>query len=289
MTLPNLLLILFSACIHVVSHVVLRKAVNRTAALWWVMLWGQILFAPVLITNWQAVSWGVLAILVVSAVFESGYYLGIARAYSFGDEISVIYPLARGTAPVLLLIWTAVLLREPAQLGGALGVVVIALGLYLINLPRLGAWREPLRAMGRPGPRWAIFAGVCISFYSVIDRVGVTLLDPLLYTYIMLTITWLMVTPVMLRQVGWAGMKAEFSHNRLGIIIAGLTNIAAYAIVLYTVSHGTPASYAGATREMSVVLGVLIGLLYLGEKRTVMKLAGAACVAGGVVLIKLLG
>jgi drug/metabolite transporter (DMT)-like permease len=289
MTLPNLLLILFSACIHVVAHIILRKAVNRTAALWWVMLCGQILFVPILFTNWQSVSPTAWVVLILSAVFEAGYYLGIARAYSHGDEISVIYPLARGTAPILLLIWVTLFLREPAQPGGALGVIIIALGLYLINLPRLGAWREPLQAISRPGPRWALFAGFCISCYSVIDRVGVTLLNPLLYTYIVLSITWLMVTPVVLRQAGWGAMKAEFVRNRLGTIIAGITNIAAYAIVLYTVSNGTPASYAGAIREVSVVLGVLIGILFLGEKRTVMKVVGAASVAGGVVLIKLLG
>jgi drug/metabolite transporter (DMT)-like permease len=289
MTFPNLFLILFSACIHVVAHVILRKATNRSAALWWVMLCGQILFAPVLFTNWQSISLPAWGVMVLSAIFEAGYYLGIARAYSFGDEISVIYPLARGTAPILLLIWATLFLREPAQPGGALGVIAIALGLYLINLPRLGAWREPLQAMSRPGPRWALFAGFCISCYSVIDRVGVTLLNPLLYTYLAIFITLLMVTPVILPQAGWGAMKAEFARNRLGIIIAGLTNIAAYAIVLYTVRNGTPASYAGAAREVSVVLGVLIGIMFLGEKRTVMKVVGAACVAGGVVLIKLLG
>lgn len=289
MTLLNLLLILFSACIHVVAHVVLRRAVNRTAAIWWVMLFGEILFFPILFTNWQdipLVAWG---IMVLSAVFEVGYYYGIARAYGTGDEISIIYPLARGTAPVLLLIWTTLLLREIARPGGAIGVVVIAAGLYLINLPRLGAWREPLRALTRPGPRWALFVGLCISLYSVVDRVGVTYLNPLLYTYISITLTFIFITPIVWREAGWGVLKTELRRNWLGSVIAGFTNLAAYAIVLYTVSNGTPASYAGATREISVVFGVLIGILFLGERRTVMKLIGAACVAGGVVLIKLLG
>ncbi len=289
MTLPNLLLILFSACIHVVAHVVLRRAVNRTAVLWWVMLWGEVLFFPVLFTNWQTIPLAAWGLMALSAVFEVGYYYGIARAYGTGDEISIIYPLARGTAPVLLLVWVTLLLREVARPGGALGVVIIALGLYLINLPRLGAWREPLRAIARPGPRWALFAGLCISLYSVVDRVGVTYLDPLLYTYLALTLTFIFITPIVWREVGWASLKTELRRNWLGSVIAGFTNLAAYAIVLYTVRNGTPASYAGATREISVVFGVLIGILFLGERRTVMKLIGAGCVAGGVVLIKLLG
>jgi drug/metabolite transporter (DMT)-like permease len=289
MTFTNLSLILFSACIHVVAHVALRRSTNRTALMWWVLLWGGVLFSPVPILNWQSVSLQAWGIMALSAVFEALYFYSIAQAYASGDEISIIYPLARGTAPVLLLIWTTVWLNEGPKIGGAFGVIVIAAGLYLINLPRLGAWREPLRALARRGPRWALLAGLCISLYSVIDRVGITLLDPLLYTYLALCITWVFVTPATLRTVNWAGMKGELRSRWPSILIAGFTNIAAYAIVLHTIRNGTPASYAGATREISVVFGVAIGIIFLKESGTVMKFLGAACVAGGVVLIKLLG
>jgi drug/metabolite transporter (DMT)-like permease len=289
MTLTNLSLILFSACIHVVAHVALRRTTNRAALVWWVLFWGCALFSPVLYFSWQTIPPIAWAIMLASAVFEMGYYYTIARAYGTGDEISIIYPLARGTAPVLLLIWVALFLREFAKLGGALGVVVIAAGLYLINLPRFGAWREPIRAIKRSGPRWALLAGLCISAYSAIDRVGITLVNPLLYVYISLCITLLFLTAITLREVGWPKLRAELRLNWLSSLIAGFTNMAAYAIVLYTIRQGTPASYAGATREISVVFGVLVGVLFLKEKGTVMKLAGAACVAAGVVMITLLG
>ena len=224
-----------------------------------------------------------------SAVFEMGYYYTIARAYATGDEISIIYPLARGTAPVLLLVWATLFLAERLRIGGILGVIAIAAGLYLINLPRFGAWREPVRALARSGPRWALLAGLCISLYSVIDRVGIGFVNPLLYTYLALWIAWVFLTPLVLREVGWPKLKSELRLNWLGSLIAGFTNTAAYAIVLYTIRAGVPASYAGATREISVVFGVAVGVFFLNEKKTLMKFIGAACVAGGVVLIKLLG
>ena len=289
MTFTNLLLILFSACIHVVAHVALRRTTNRVALMWWVLLWGGVLFSPVLFINRHSVSLEAWAIMALSAVFEALYFYSIAQAYASGDEISIIYPLARGTAPVLLLIWTTVWLNEGPKIGGALGVIAIATGLYFINLPRPGAWREPLRALARRGPRWALLAGLCISLYSVIDRVGINLLDPLLYTYLALVITWVFVTPATFRTVSWTKLKSELRASWLSILVAGFTNIAAYAIVLYTIRNGTPASYAGATREISVVFGVIVGILFLNERRTAMKLIGALCVAGGVVLIKLLG
>lgn len=289
MSLTSLLLILFSACIHVVAHVALKRATNRTALVWWVLLWGGVIFLPVLMFDWHAVSLRVWGVMALSAVFEALYFYAIAKAYSSGDDISIIYPLARGTAPVLLLVWSALYLREQPRAGGAAGVIAIAAGLYLINLPRLGAWREPLRALNHSGPRWALLAGLCISLYTVIDRVGIALLDPLLYTYLALWITWAFLTPAVLREVGWSALKYELRLNWISSLIAGFTTLAAYAIVLYVMQSGTRASYAGATREISVVLGVLVGVLFLKEKGTAMKLAGAACVAGGVILIKLLG
>ena len=137
--------------------------------------------------------------------------------------------------------------------------------------------------------RWALLAGLCISLYTVIDRVGVTLLDPLLYTYIALWIAWVFLTPFAFREVGWNILKSELRANWISSLIAGFTNTAAYVIVLYVMQSGTRASYAGATREISVVLGVIVGVMFFKEKGTVMKLAGAACVAAGVVMITLLG
>src|SRR5512134_417689 len=102
MTPANLSLILLSACIHVVAHIALRRATHRTAFVWWVLLWGGVIFLPVLFFDWHPVSLAALGWMALSAVFEALYFFAIARAYETGD-LSIVYPLARGTAPVLLL------------------------------------------------------------------------------------------------------------------------------------------------------------------------------------------
>jgi drug/metabolite transporter (DMT)-like permease len=114
-------------------------------------------------------------------------------------------------------------------------------------------------------------------------------MEPLLYTYLALWLTLLMVTPLTLRQVGWAGLKAELRGSRLSSVLAGFTTLAAYAMVLYAIRGGTPASYAGAVREISVVFGAAAGVLLLREPGSRMRVAGAVCVAAGVALIALLG
>ena len=288
MTYGNLLLILGSACMHVIVHVGLKKASDRTAFVWWMLVWAMVLFSPILVVFGGPLSPAAIGIMLLSSVFEAAYFLAIARAYR-GADLSVIYPLARGTAPALLLIWSALILREPISAGGVAGVITIAAGLYVINLPRLGAWREPLRSLRQNGPRWALLAGLSTSLYTAIDKVGITFVPPLLYTYVALGITTLWVTPFTLREVGWSGLLRELRASRLGTVLAGLMTLSAYGIVLLAMQFGTPASYAGAVREFSVVLGAAYGVFVLKESRSPMRIVGSLMVAAGVAMIALLG
>jgi drug/metabolite transporter (DMT)-like permease len=294
MTLPNLVLILASACIHVVAHVAMKRSPSRAAFVWWMLVCGAVFFSPLLLTPWPVLPPALWAVIGFSAGFEALYFAAIAKAYQTGD-LSIVYPLARGTAPILLLCWSVLFVGERPTAAGALGIAVIAAGLYLINLPRAGAWVEPLRALGRPGPRWALAAGLCISLYTVLDRyvlravTGTPPTWPLLYTYLLLALALLMLTPWTVRAVGATALRREWRANRGWAVLSGVTTLGAYAVVLYAIRAGTPASYAGAVREISVVLGAIVGVVVLKEVGTRMRLVGAACVAAGVAMIALWG
>jgi drug/metabolite transporter (DMT)-like permease len=288
MTPVTLSLLLASACIHVITHIMLKRAGRRSAFVWWMVLFAVLLYAPLVLLVGGNIPWiGWLAI-AASSVFEAAYFVSIARAYDGGD-LSVVYPLARGTAPVFLLLWSVALLREGLRPGGIAGVAVIAGGLYAINLPQPGAWRRPLQGLARPGPRWALLAGLSTSAYTAIDKVGIRFVAPLLYTYTALLVTLVWMTPFIWRMAGWQGMIEELRHQRWAPVLAGLTTMSAYVLVLLAMQLGAPAGYAGAVREFSVVLGAAYGVLVLQESRSRMRIYGAALVAGGVGLIGLLG
>lgn len=288
MSLANVLLILGSACMHVVVHINLKRARDRAAFVWWVLLFAMVIFSPIVVIFWQPISLLALGVMALSAVFEASYFLAIAQAYQ-GADLSVVYPLARGTAPALLLVWSALVLREPITPGGIAGVVTIVAGLYLVNLPRLGAWGEPIQALRQVGPRWALLAGLSTSLYTAIDKVGVSLVTPFLYTYVALGITTILVTPVTLRQVGWRGLREELHSARFSAVVSGFMTLGAYAIVLLAMRLGTPASYAGAVREVSVVFGAAYGVLVLKESRSSLRITAALLVVAGVALIAVLG
>ncbi len=288
MTLANLLILLGSAFIHVVTHIALKRSRDRTAFVWWMLLFSGVLFVPVAIFGWQPIPWQGWALLIGSAVFEAGYFYAIARAY-LGADLSVVYPLSRGAGPTLLLVWSVLLLREPLTWGGVLGVLTIVIGLYVVNLPRLGAWKEPLRALRLTSSRWALAAGACISFYTIIDKVGIGYVEPLLYTYLALWWSLVFLTPFTLREIGLQGLRDEWWYSKAWTVLAGFTSLSAYALVLFAMARGTPASYAGAIREFSVVLGAAYGVLVLKENGGAMRLLGAALVAAGIATIGLLG
>jgi drug/metabolite transporter (DMT)-like permease len=288
MTLANLLILVGSAFIHVVTHIALKRSRDRTAFVWWMLLFSGVLFVPVVIFAWQPIPWQGWVLLIGSAVFEAGYFYAIANAYR-GADLSVVYPLSRGLGPTLLLVWSVLLLREPLTWGGALGVLTIVVGLYAVNLSRLGDWKEPFRALRLPSSRWALAAGVCISLYTMIDKVGIGYVAPLLYTYLALWWSLVFLTPFTLHAVGWHGLGEEWRYSKGWTVLAGFTSLCAYAMVLVAMARGTHASYAGAIREFSVVLGAAYGVLVLKENSGAMRLLGAALVALGIATIGLVG
>jgi drug/metabolite transporter (DMT)-like permease len=288
MSPSGLLLLLLSACLHVVTHISLKRSGERVAFVWWMLVWAGVIFSPIVIFGWRSIPPLGLAVMLASSVFEALYFVAIAEAYR-GADLSVVYPLARGTGPILLVVWSLALLREHLSLGGVAGVAMIALGLYMVNLPRLGAWREPLRALRDHGPRWAILAGACISAYTAIDKVGIGIVDPLLYTYLALWFSVVWLTPWTMWKIGWGNVVQELRLSRWITVLAGFTTLAAYALVLLVMRQGTPASYAGAVREVSVVFGAAFGVLVLKENGGSMRILAAGIVAAGVAAIAVLG
>jgi drug/metabolite transporter (DMT)-like permease len=282
------LLLLASAGLHVVTHVTLKGSRDRAAFVWWMLLWAGVLFLPIPLlvrAPVPAVGWGWMAF---SALFEAGYFAAIALAYR-GADLSLVYPLARGTAPVLLLAWSRLFLGERLTPGGVAGILAITLGLYVVNLPRPGRWLEPLRAVRQAGPRWALLAGLCTSAYTAIDKIGIGFVPPPLYTYLALWISLILLTPWTLRWIGRAGLRAELGHSRWKAVLAGFTTLGAYLLVLQAMSLSLPAAYAGALREVSVVFGAAYGVFVLKEPGGPMRILGAALVALGAVGIGVWG
>ena len=158
----------------------------------------------------------------------------------------------------------------------------------MVNLPGLSDIARPLRGLAQPTSRWALTAGLCIGVYSTLDKVGVKFISPLLYIYIVLVVTWLVMTP------GWWPARranlltSEWRANKWSAALAGVAVMGVCTLVLMAMQRG-PVSYVGSVREMSVVLTAWIGSTFLSEGRTGLRVTASALVAVGIVLIALGG
>lgn len=281
-----LALILVAALVHVLPHAAIKGAAARDPFVWWMLAGNAVLYAPVLL--WFGLPRTPMLWLLVAAsgIAETLYLFAISRAYA--GELSVAYPLARGSAPLFLLVFSIVVLHERLTAGGAAGIVLIAGGVYLINLPRFADWLAPLRSLRLASPRWAVTAGVMTAIYTSIDKVAVRSVHPLAYIYLVLVVTLIAWTPLVVF-AHRATLVPTLTVAPLRVLVAAMAMPLAYALVLIAMRLGAPASYAGSVREVSVIVAALMGVAFFGERFTVPRIAGAAAIAAGIVVIAAIG
>jgi uncharacterized membrane protein len=291
-----LALALGAAVLHASWNVLLGAARDSVVAVGALLAWGVALLAPAALLT-GGVSGAALPYVAASAALELAYFALLARAYASG-ELGVVYPVARGSAPVVLLALGLVGLGEGVSSPAALGVLLVAAGVSLIAVGRglveklaeygrkLGRRRPAASSARGPVPAVAPAAaprdlllglaiGLAIAGYTLVDSEGVRHSEPLAYLF-------LVTAPCAAAYCGallaagrggelWAALGGRAAPT------AGAT-FGAYAMVLAALQLA-PAAPVAAVRESSVVIAALMAWLLLGEPR---RLAPAALVAAGV-------
>jgi drug/metabolite transporter (DMT)-like permease len=229
----------------------------------------------------DAVGWG---IVFVSGMAQLVYYLLLGGAYARGD-MSVVYPLSRGSSPLFVTLIAMMWQGERPSALGALGIVLIVMGVYLTPLTslRLRELFAPLASLRNRASQLALLTGVTIAAYSAIDKVGVQHVDPVYYYFLVLVVSIIGLLPYLWLRKREATMIELRGHWR-SILVVGATIVAGYLVILF-VLQTSPVAYTTSVRGISVVFGALMGVLVLKEKFTVPKLAGALLMFAGVACI----
>lgn len=228
-----------------------------------------LLFAPVAAATWSA-SWDVAPYIAASAVFEALYFGLLVSAYR-RRELSVVYPVARGSAPLLVLLGTAVMLGRHVSTTAAVGVCLIAAGVLLVRGLRSGA----------DGVLVALAIGCAIAGYTLVDKDGLRHAAALPYLELVLTMVAVVALPAVAVRRGVRALRAEIGW---AAVITAVSAFGAYALVLAALRLA-PAPEVAAVRETSIVLAALLAAVFLRERVGLKRLAGAVVVAGGVALI----
>jgi drug/metabolite transporter (DMT)-like permease len=269
-------LALGAAFLHAGWNVLLAGARDTRASAAGLLIWGVALLAvPALATG--GVSSEAVPYIAASAVFELAYFVLLARAYD-GGEVSVVYPVARGSAPVVVLVFSAIALKEGVAAGAVVGVLSVALGVLLVGL---GAFPGQMARKNAPPLRdvwFGLAIGAVIASYTLVDSEGVERADPIAYLA-------LVVAPCALVYPFVAKVRPDVGLRSAATAAA---TFGAFLMVL-AAFRLAPAAPVAAVRESSVVIAALLAAVVLHERVDRWRLAGAIAVAAGVAAIALSG
>lgn len=285
MTGLALVLVLIAALAHSGWNYLIKKAAGGLPFIWLFAGLASLMYAPVaawvILTQRPDLGWKNLLLIILSAILHSLYFTLLELGYRLGD-LSVVYPVARGTGPLLSAAVGIVLLNErPSPLGIA-GVILMAVGIAAIT----GDPRRMQDRQARQAILVAALCGVTIASYTVLDKVSVSRLGtpPLVLDWGTNIGRFILLTPFVGRQRD--KIKEQWSlHKREAAGVAFLSPLA-YILVL-TAMVFTPVSYVAPAREISILVGAIAGARLLKEGNVKTRLMGTTAMVVGLIALSL--
>ena len=297
MPLSALALVLLAGLIHASWNIAAKKAsgdIRFSAFTSWVML---VVWAPLgCVLAWQELplwGWPQWACVALSAVVHVGYFVCLLRGYRRAD-LTVVYPVARGSGPLLSSLAAVLLLGEHLSPWAVAGIAAMVGGVFLIA-GGPGLWRLASAAGATPesaavrlrlqhGLGYGVLTGLFIATYTVIDGYGVKvlLISPILLDYVGNVFRLFLVTPSLLRDrpSAWAQWRVQWKYA----VWVGVVSPVSYVLVLYALQIA-PLSHVAPAREISMLFAALLGGHWLGERDRWLRLAGAGLIAVGVMTL----
>jgi drug/metabolite transporter (DMT)-like permease len=281
-----IVLVVGASALHALWNLFAKRGVDQLAFIWASGMAGAILLlAPVALAGTPPAWTATLTVRVAAAaILRAAYFVALTAAYARCD-LSLVYPLARGTAPVLVPVLAVILLREAPSVGAITGITAIATGVYVAHGVSPRRILSPFRSLRAAYARYALSSGVLTAAYSVLDKSNLaTGIDPLWYAYVTIPVAGLLLTPLVVRRR--SSLAHEVRASGQEIVAVGLMMPAAYLLVLYALRIA-PVSYVVPARELSIVFATALGVVVLGERDAARRLAGAALIVVGVVVLAL--
>lgn len=287
MPLSSILLVLLAAITHATwNYFSKRAAMIGAPFLFWSSAISMVLYAPWAV--WVALDgtmrWSVpvVGFLMTASLLHLVYSFTLQHGYRVAD-LSVVYPIARGTGPLLSSLGAYLLLAEMPGLLRILGLAGVVAGILLI------ATNGRFETFSRPGAlaglRWGMITGALIACYTLVDgyAVKVLLIAPVVLDWTSNALRTAMLLPVMLHPstTAWAGMR---DHWR-GALAVGVLSPLGYILVLGALQMGAPISIVAPMRELSMMLVALIGMIWLSEPVGRARILGCLAMVAGVVLL----
>ena len=270
------LLIFFAALLHALWNIIIKSLNNSLVGIAVKVFFQSIIFFPIIfiVQPPQGLTW---FYLVCSSILHSIYFILLGSMYNRGD-MTVIYPIARGCAPVFVTILSLIFLQDSISLVGIIGIITVSFGLVLLSLENFKIEMN-IKIIGI-----SLFIALIISIYTFTDGAGVRSAD-MASTYIV----WNFFLG------GWISIGYVFFRNKkelfelqlidlMYILLATIISFTAYAIIIWSMKH-IPIGFVSSMRESSIIFASLIGYYFLKEKIGYIRLLSGFVFSMGVYLI----
>ena len=292
MSLTALGLIVLAGLIHAGWNIAVKKVGADARFAFFNAFLMMLVWAPLgwwvgrdVVPGWGRVEW---LLVVASGVLHVIYYVILLRGYRKSD-LTVVYPMARGTGPLLSSLVAIVLLGEQISALGVAGIAGVVGGVFLIagGPGLLRAAHDPVaRKRVHKGMVYGVVTGVFIASYTVVDgyAVKVVLMSPILVDYMGNFVRVALLAPSVLRDLPTA-RRLWHLQWRYALLVAVVSPVA-YVLVLFAMQQA-PLSHVAPAREVSMLFAALIGGQLLGEGDRFARLLGAMLIAAGVMALAL--
>lgn len=273
-------LVLFSAILHASWNFFTKTTTaHRISMLWFGWLIAGLITFPIALatTDFSTMSLTWLPYIVLTAIVHAVYIYLLGWSYSIG-EMSLIYPMARGFGILVTLMAVMILGLDSISPKGFLGICMLSTGILLVCIKRIRDLEK------RVAMKAALLVGICVSTYSIIDKMSLAHIPPLFYMSVMFITSPLLLTPIMLKRFA-TQTKLVWHKYKVYSTMIGLVSLVTYFLILLALLD-SPTSYVVALREVSIVFGSILGIWLLKEERNKRKLLGIVIILLGAIVIK---
>ena len=283
MTAIALALVLSAAVIHASWNFLLKRSGGGNALVWLFAAVSAVLYAPLAaaIIWWQQPQFGWVhyGLMLASAALHTCYYMLLDRGYRSGD-LSIVYPIARGTGPLITVLCAVLILQEHPGPIAVSGALLIGAGAFLLTGdPRKLRASGNLHAVG-----FALLTGCTIAAYTLVDKVAVSawLIPPLVQDWATNLGRVVLMTPLVVKAS--AEIAPTWRRAWKSIVTIAVLCPLSYILVL-TAMVFTPVSYVAPAREISILIGALMGAHLLREGDVARRTVAASAMVGGIVCL----
>lgn len=277
---------LLAAVTHATWNLAAKRAAGSRHFVWLYSIGSVVLYAPAVLwivvyqrPQFETIHW---VALLMTGLLHMGYSLLLQAGYRVSD-LSLVYPLARGTGPLLAFVAATFILDEPVSAYSVLGVLLVVSGILMVS----GLTSEPHKAP-RAGIALGLLTGVFIASYTINDgwAVKTLLISPFIIDFSGNLLRIVVLSPRALRDR--AELLAEARLYRNPVLIVAVLGPLGYILVLFAMKHA-PVGHVAPMRELATLVGTYFGARLLKEQVTPVRLTGAVLIVSGVIALAITG